>query len=225
MLHPFRRPLARLAAWSFILPVVATCSASAQVTTLNRQLSRIDFSLNGMGNFRSDVAGTNYQDFQIKQATTNGLGGLITVRYTKSALLGAEFNYSFVRYSERYTSSGTPPASFQSPLNVQTRASEYTLGYVAHGPTLLGLRPFGAVGLGTTAFSPTKFAGSGLPTQARATYYYALGVDAPIITDRFGVRAQFRQQFLLAPDFGQNYLTIKQHTTSSQPAIGLYVRF
>lgn len=225
MFHLFRRPFARLVVCLFVLPVLAACSAPAQVTTLSRQLSRIDFSLNGFGNFRSDVSGTNYQDFQIRQGTSNGLGGLVTIRYTKSAFLGAEFNYSFVRYSERYTSSALPPASFASPLNVQTRASEYTLGYVVHAPTLLGLRPFGAVGLGTTGFYPTKFAGSGLPTQARATYYYALGVDAPIITDRFGVRAQFRQLFLLAPDFGQNYLTIKQHTTSSQPAIGLYLRF
>lgn len=195
---------------------------------MSRQLSRLDFSLNGMGNFRSDVSGTNYQGYTIGQTTTNGLGGLFTLRYTKSALVGLEFNYSFVRYSERFSSNAPPnnPAnSFDSPLNVQTRASEYTFGYVAHGPTLLGVRPFGAVGLGTMAFYPTKFAGSGLPTQARATYYYALGVDAPLVTDRFGVRAQFREHFLLAPDFGQNYLTIKERTTAIEPAIGLYLRF
>ena len=40
-----------------------------------------------------------------------------------------------------------------------------------------------------------------------------------------GLRAQVRQAFFLAPDFGQNYLTIKQRTSSFEPAIGIYLHF
>jgi hypothetical protein len=41
----------------------------------------------------------------------------------------------------------------------------------------------------------------------------------------FGIRGQFRQIISLAPDYGQNYLTIKQRTITSEPAIGVFLKF
>jgi hypothetical protein len=55
-------------------------------------------------------------------------------------------------------------------------------------------------------------------------YYYSLGVD-DAISPHFGFRAQFRQAFFLAPDFGQNYLTILHHTSTIEPGVGFYLRF
>lgn len=195
-------------------------AASAQVTATQRQLGRLDLSVNGVGEFTKSVQGTNYQGVAVTQDASNTLGALVTLRYTKSPLLGAEFNYGYARYTENYTSNPTYISG-----GAQTKASEYTLGYVAHGPSLLGLQSFASAGLGTIAFTPTPFGGQGLPERARLTYYYAIGLEEPVFTSHFGIRAQFRQVFFKAPDFDQNYLTINKRTFTSEPGIGFYLHF
>ena len=61
--------------------------------------------------------------------------------------------------------------------------------------------------------------------QARAAYYYSIGAENTVFSSHFGVRAQFRQVFFLAPDFGQNYLTIKHRTSTFEPGFGFFLRF
>jgi hypothetical protein len=56
-------------------------------------------------------------------------------------------------------------------------------------------------------------------------YYYDGGLEDSLFTPHFGVRLQFRQVFFKAPDFGQNYLTIQQHTSTIEPGIGFYLKF
>lgn len=192
-------------------------TARAQVTATQRQLQRLDLSVNGIGVFTKSVQGTNYQGVSLTQSVSTTLGALVTLRYTKSPLLGAEANYSYARYTERFSNYIVGGA--------QTNASEYTVGYVAHGPTLLGLQTFASGGVGSIAFRPTPFGGQGLPARARLAYYYAVGVEQPVFTSHFGVRAQFRQIFYKAPDFDQNYLTINRRTFTSEPAIGFYLHY
>ena len=216
MLNVFRRPVPLLSRLLLLCAVTTAVAAAQTETKLRHQLDRVDLGLSGIGEIRSTVTGTNYQGVPLTQSATNAFGGLVTIRYTKSPLLGAEFNYSFARYSENYTQ--------YIPGGVQTNSSEYTFGYVAHAPQFFGVKPFGALGAGVTAFSPTQYAGQGLPERARATYFYAIGAEAPVLT-HVGVRAQFRQLFFLAPDFGQNYLTITQHTNVLEPAVGIYLHF
>ena len=203
--------------------------AQAQVeTVLQHQLHRADLAISGMGTFTGNTSGSavyNAVSQPLMASPSSTLGALVTLRYTKSPLLGAEFNYSRARYNITYSTSAQagPPVP-----SVQSNVSEYTVGYVAHGPALLGfgITPFGAVGAGSTAFTPTTFGGQGLREQARATYYYAVGVEAPVLYEgHIGLRAQVRQAFYLAPDFGQNYLTIKQRTSSFEPAVGIYLHF
>ncbi len=208
----------------------ARLHAQAEVDTpLRRQLHRLDLSLSVLDNITGKTSGVSYAndnprpaEAQALQATPNdGVGGLFTLRYTKSPLIGAEFNYSYIKYTFNYS-----PPIVQN--GVQNTVNEYSAGYVAHGPRLtgFGIQPFGAVGVGTTAFTPTTFGGQGLREQARMTYYYAVGVDAPVLLEgHVGLRAQLRQTFFLAPDWGQNYLTIKQRTNSLEPAIGIYLHF
>lgn len=216
MSNVFRRSPLQLLLLLFLLSALQASSASAQEPTkLARQLNRLDLGLAGVGEFRSTVTGTNYQGVSLTQGATNAFGALVTIRYTRSPLVGAEFNYTFARHTE----------TFSAYIGgVQANTSEYTVGYVAHAPQIFGVRPFGAAGAGVTAFSPTQYAGSGLPERARATYYYAVGAEAPVLT-HVGIRAQFRELFFLAPDFGQNYLTITQHTTAIEPAVGIYLHF
>lgn len=192
-------------------------TAHAQVTATQRQLQRLDLAVSGMGIFTKSVQGTNYQGVSVTQDTSNTLGALVTLRYTKSPLLGVEANYSYARFTEKYSGYIVGGA--------QTNASEYTVGYVAHGPTLLGLQTFASGGVGTIAFRPTPFGGQGLPARARLAFYYSVGLEQPVFSSHFGVRAQFRQIFYKAPDFDQNYLTINQRTFTSEPAIGFYLHY
>ncbi|MEO6802650.1 MAG: hypothetical protein ABI197_05310 [Granulicella sp.] len=209
------------------LAVFAATSAYTQVivppTALERQLSHVDIAVSGAGQFTNTVTGTNYLGQKLSQEPSNTLGALVTIRYTHSPLIGFEFNYSYARYTQNFT----VPVPGVSPIlgGAQTNANEYTLGYVAHTPKLLGVQTFVAAGLGSIAFKGTPKGGQGLPEQARAAYYYAAGVEAPIGSPHFGVRAQFRQVFFLAPDFGQNYLTIKQRQITTEPAVGFYIHF
>ena len=50
------------------------------------------------------------------------------------------------------------------------------------------------------------------------------GVD-DMVTERIGVRAQLRGSNSLAPDFGQNYLTILKRTWITEPTFGVFLKF
>jgi hypothetical protein len=203
----------------------ARAQVTAPITLLDKTLSHLDLGVSGEGEFTNTAKGTNYLGDMVTQQPSNTLGALVTVRYIKSPLVGFEFNYGYARYTENFgfINNGTVVSRLNG--GAQINANEYTLGYVAHTPKILGIGTFVAAGLGTTAFKGTPGGGQGLPEQARATYYYAAGVENSIFSPHFGIRAQFRQAFFLAPDFGQNYLTIKQRQISTEPAIGFYLKF
>ncbi len=215
--------LRQSAPWTLLLCLsssLVVASASAQVTATDRQLRRLDLSINGIGQFTKGVEGTNYQGVVVNQSASTTLGALGTIRYTRSPLLGAEFNYSYARFTERFRSTPTYIAS-----GVQANASEASFGYVAHGPELFGFHTFGAAGVGSLIFSPTGGGGQSLPKRARLAYYYTVGIEEPLLSSHFGIRVQFRQVFYKAPDFDQNYLTINRRTFTTEPGIGLYLHF
>ena len=203
------------------LGVLGQGQAGAQaqvVSSLDRQLSRLDLAVSGAGYFNTQTSGTNYLGQELVDDPGNTLGAIVTLRYTAKPYVGFEFNYGYARFNQNYSSIG----------GVQSKANEYTVGYVAHpGFSVFGLEPFGAVGAGSIANKPTPGGGQGLQEQARAAYYYGLGerVDDMVFGPHFGFRGQFRQIFSLAPDYGQNYLTIKKRTVTSEPAFGVFLKF
>jgi hypothetical protein len=133
-----------------------------------------------------------------------------------------EFNYVWGRYTENYS----PAPDGSSLFQVQTTSNETSFGWVVTPPyPIFGFQPFASAGAGTNNFKPTAGGGNGAPHQYRATYYYNVGVQKEIFDSNFGIRASFRETFYLAPDFGQNYLTILKHTTTLQPTVGFYLRF
>jgi hypothetical protein len=221
-----RRPSSVTTLVFSLFAALAGVAAQSQTppTALDHQLSRIDIALSGVGIFNHDSHGTasiNAQPTAVTLTPGNTLGALITVRYIVKPYVGFEGNYGYSRYTQTFTPFGAQPTG-----GVQQNASEYTLGYVAHPPTIFGLHPFVGAGLGTIAFRPTPGGGLSLLTQARAAYYYAAGVDATLPkSPHFGFRAQIRQSFFLAPDFETNYLTIKQHTTTFEPGVGFFIKF
>lgn len=211
--------------------------AAAQTTAFSRQMARIDFGISGAGALNSTVSGTIIPTGAsncnattpggpcttvMTQYGSNTFGALGNIRYTAKPYVGIEFNYGWARYTENYSPSPNGGSLFQ----IQTTANEYSFGYLVTPPhPIFGLQPFASVGAGTTQFKPTGGGGNGAPHQFRATYYYNVGLQKELFDSNFGLRASFRQNFLLAPDFGQNYLTIKQRATTLQPTIGFFFRF
>jgi hypothetical protein len=235
LMHSLSRAL--LATASLFLCV--TGIAAAQTTALSRQMSRIDFGINGVGQLTNTVSGpivpTGAPNCYIGQPHTgpctnimsqyasNTVGAGVNIRYVAKPYVGVEFNYVWGRYTENYS----PSPDFSSSLfQIQTTSNEMSFGWVVTPPhPIFGMQPFASAGAGTNNFKPTGGGGNGAPHQYRATYYYNVGVQKELFNSNFGIRASFRQTFYLAPDYGQNYLTILKHATTLQPSAGFYVRF
>lgn len=207
-------------------------TASAQTTRMERQLSRVDLGIAGSGEFTRNVSGPVLPSAPLNsgvvtsQSASNTLGALVNIRYTARPFVGLEFNYAWARYTETFTPAPATPTNPTSVYPIQTTYNEYSSGYlVTPARTILGLHPFASAGLGTIYFKPTGGGGEGEHKWARAVYYYNVGVQQEFHDSHFGLRASFRQVFFLAPDFGENYLTIKQHTNAIQPTAGFYLRF
>ena len=208
------------------LATVVAAAAQAPPTALDRQLAHIDFSVSGVGEFTTNTSGKSTQSQPVSLRPSTTLGALVTLRYIKSPLVGFEFNYGYARYTENYNFNNlTPTGPSPAVLGIQTNVTEYTVGYVAHTPRLFGVQPFAAVGAGSLAFRPTGGGGQGFTPQARAAYFYGLGAENLVFGEHFGLRAQFRQIFFLAPDYQTNYLANKQRAVTSEPTVGFFIRF
>lgn len=216
----------RLLKFIFAANLALLATGAVAQTKLQQQLSHVDLGLQGVGEFNRSASGpvgvtANDQGQIVSESPSNTVGGLATIRYSPKPYFGVEFNGGYARYNETF---GVP--TLAGPLQIQTQSNEFTLGYLVIPPyTVFGLKPYASAGLGSIRFAPTRGGGENAPRQWRAGYYYNLGVQKDIAGDFFGVRVGFRQLFFLGPDFLQNYLTIKQHTVTSEPLIGFYLRF
>jgi hypothetical protein len=221
-----RAPLATAA---LLACALGTAAAQNTTTPLQRQLSRLSLGISGAGEFTRSVSGpilptgaSNYNT-PVTQTASNTVGAIANIRYIARPYVGLEFNYGFARYTEGYSPSPDPFIGF---FQIQTTANEYSLGYIITPPLqFFGLQPFASAGAGTTEFKPTGGGGEGEPKQARASYYYNVGLQKQLFDSNFGLRVSFRQVFFMAPDYGQNYLTILKHTTTYQPTAGFFLRF
>jgi hypothetical protein len=212
-----------------LLLTAAGSIAEAQTPSINpaldRQLSRIDLGVLGVGVFNKNSNGVATVNGQPNTPVTlnpsNTAGAVVSLRYTVSPLVGFEFNYGYARYTDLFTPFGSQPIG-----GVQQNATEYTFGYVVHTrKQYFGVTPFASGGAGSTVFRPTPGGGLALPEQARATYYVSVGAETTVLSPHFGIRAQYRQVFFKAPDFLTNYLSIQQRTTTYEPGFGFFLRF
>jgi hypothetical protein len=209
---------------NFLLLCLLPCAASvahaqaqaAPETTLHRHLTRLELGVTAIGTLTKDVAGINYLNIPVSQKASTTVGVHFMLRYTKSPWIGFEGNFTQARFTENYGN--------YLIGGVQTKANEYSLGYVVHPRSFIGFDPFVALGVGTTAFTPTAGGGQGLSEQARMTYYYNVGVDR-LLTKHIGARVAARQTFYKAPDYGQNYITINKQTNTFEPSIGFYIKY
>ena len=206
--------------------------AQPTITKTGRFLAHFDLGVAGTAFFTKDVTGTVNQTilgapYPVTQSTSTAAGVLVTLRGQKSAYKGFEVNYGYARTTEGYTCCNQSPTTGVAlgPFQSQATAAEYTLGYLVRPErTIFGFKPYVSGGIGTIEFKPTKNGGQGLQTQARAAYYYSVGGES-LVAGSLGIRVGIRQLIYLAPDFGQNYLTIKKHTFTTEPQIGIYYHF
>lgn len=208
-------------------PAVFAQAAPSQHPGLDSQLQRFDLGVVASAIINKDSSGTAIVDGAPATVTLHPgttVGPVVTLRYTAKPWVGFELNYGYARYTNTFNPFGDPTLG---PVGVQQNATEYTAGYVVHlvNHPLFGTTPFISGGLGTTAFRPTPGGGQGLINQARMTYYYTAGVEKSVWSPHFGLRAMFRESFFKAPDFGTNYLTINQHTTTFEPSFGFFLKY
>jgi hypothetical protein len=229
------RSLRTWATFSSFAFLAAVANAQAPLTGLDKQLDRIDLGISGSGILNNPTSGTNkLNQTLLTDKPGNTVGVLVDIRYIKSPLVGLELNVNYARYVQNF--SGTqfnPPVTATSPLgtptpyvlDIQSDSVEYTLGWVFHPPKVFGIGTFASAGAGATDFVPSRGGGLSFKPQARATYYYNIGLEQTVINPHFGLRVSFRQAYFLAPDFETNYLTDLRHTHTTEPTAGFYLHF
>jgi hypothetical protein len=178
-------------------------------------IKNLEGAVNIFGQFSGTSSGNGVQD-----SPTDSMGVLATARQSIRPWLGWEVNYSYTRYSERYT---TPVF----PIAVQSNMHEVSGAYLVQGPKfpILGLQPFGAVGVGGLIFLPTTVGGQRYGQQWRVPFIYEVGVNYPLLTSHFGLRLQYRGLLYKTPDFNASLLTTNARRQTAEPSVGAYFRF
>jgi hypothetical protein len=181
----------------------------------SQTIRNLDGALSVFGQFSGTSNGNGIQD-----KPTDSVGILATGRQSLHVWLGWELNYGYTRYAER----------FQAPtygIQVQDNMHEVTGAYLVQGPTLpiLGLQPFGAVGVGALIFLPTTVGGQRYNQQTRVPILYEVGVNYPVLTSHFGFRLQYRGLSYKTPDYNAEQTTTGARRQTSEPSVGAYFRF
>jgi opacity protein-like surface antigen len=197
----------------FLLLFLLTSSPWLGHRASAQTLKNLEGGVNIFGQFSQSSNGNGVQD-----SPTDSLGALATVRQSFHPWLGYEINYSYTRFSEHYST---------TPFGVQNNVHEATGAYLVQGPTIpiLGLQPFGAVGVGGLLFLPTTVGGQKYNQQWRVPLLYEVGVNYPILTSHIGLRLQYRGLVYKTPDFNSAQLTTNTRRQTSEPSVGAYFRF
>jgi hypothetical protein len=215
-LFPFRRRsvgklmvIRRSLSFLVLLFLIAGLGNRATAQTLKN----LDGAVNIFGQFSPTTNGNG-----IKDSPTESLGVLATARQSLHPWLGYELNYSYTRFAERYST---------IPFGVQSNMHEVSGAYLLQGPTipLLGLQPFGAVGVGALIFLPTTVGGQKYNQQTRIPVLFEVGANYPILTSHLGLRFQYRGLSYKTPDFNATPLTTGTRRITSEPSVGAYLRF
>ena len=176
-----------------------------------QKLNNLDVAISVFGQSTEATSGNGIHD-----SPTESMGGLATLRQSFKPWLGYEVNYSYTRFSERYSS---------FPFYVQDNLHEATGAYLFQGPKLLGFEPFATAGGGWTIYLPTTTGGQHLNQQFQLAFLYELGVNYPLVTNHFGLRLQYRGLVGKTPSFNRSYLNTDAIRQTSEGAGGFYIRF
>jgi opacity protein-like surface antigen len=152
------------------------------------------------------------------EATKSG-GFLVGYSYQFSKWFGAEGNYGFTRNTQKY-------GQFGGQTLLESNFHEVTGSLVVHIPARVSsFRPYVLGGGGALVFDPTsRYAVSGADRQTRGTVVYGGGANFDL-TNRVGVRVEYRGLVYKTPDFSISTLNLDKYTHLAQPSAGVFIRF
>jgi hypothetical protein len=198
---------------SFLLFAFLSTSSVTWHPAIAQSLKNFDGAVSVFGQSTGTTNGNGVRD-----KPTESMGAIATVRQSFHPWLGYEVNYSYTRFTEKYST---------IPFGVQNNLHEVSVAYLLQGPTLpfLGLQPFGAVGTGALIFLPTTVGGQKYSQQNRVPLLYEVGVNHPILTSHLGLRFQYRGLLYKTPDFNAALLTTNARRQTSELSLGAYFKF
>lgn len=155
---------------------------------------------------------------------TNGLGGMLEVRYLLKPLLGVELVYGMNEMDTTFSPKAGACAyvCYQPTTKLSVKSNNVAFDYVA-SKSFGKLRPFALAGVGfnITAATATTY---GVLEVIRGAYNFGGGVDYAL-TPHLGIRAQFRDFLFKAPNNSSLYPATGVMTYSAQPMGGIYYKF
>ncbi len=187
--------------------LVLTSSSLAQETRRNE----VSAQMTGFITKKTDGNG-------ISQGSTKSVGLLAGYRFFFNRYLGVDGSYGWARNTlHNFTPAGT--------FNIQSDIHQVTGAVVVRYPNKIS--PYALAGAGALIFNPTENAGGFVPgadRQTKAAFVYGAGANI-YITERFGIRTEYRGYVYKQPDFGLDALNSDKVTHTAQPSVGLVIRF
>jgi hypothetical protein len=202
----------------FLLPALlapALAVAQDQSSPSNEPGPQPPWKYDGALSAFYQVTGASNGNF-IREDTTESIGGLGSFRRPYRPWFGYELSYGFTRYSESYN---------KGVARVQDNVHEFTAAYLLQAPLFHGVAPFVTIGTGMVIFAPTSTGGGGRSSQVLPVFVYSLGLNRPLLSDRLGIRLQYRSLRYKTPSFNNVLLDAHTLRTTMEPSIGIYYRF
>ena len=207
------------------LLISAFGSASSGFAAESTPPQQISFQYGGVmpatsaGNVSTDFP-TPFTGMSLTDQVTRSGGFQASYSYRFNKWTGADVGYGQFRFTQSY-SSALGSSSVQSDLR------QGTTDFVFHVPELLSrIHPYAVVGVGALRFVPTGNTNNldGAASETRSAFIYGGGADIDI-SNRVGIRADYRGFKFKAADFELPELTTNVQTRISEPSIGVYFRF
>jgi opacity protein-like surface antigen len=200
--------------------------------------AQTDVAISGYGAFNQSSSGST----TIQKPSDQG-GFLIEARHISNPLVGYEVTYAYNRANQAYAT-GQPqvcPAfgCSSSTAAVRANAHEITADWVA-SLKILNFRPFALAGGGVLVNVPeggtfttiscnlvlcsTSTTSASTRTEAKAMFVYGAGVDWTVLP-HLGLRFQYRGRVYKAPDLVTAFSSTGAFTRTSEPVLGVFLRF
>jgi opacity protein-like surface antigen len=154
----------------------------------------------------------------ISQNSTKTLGALASYRFFFNRYVGVDGSYGLARNTLH---NFTPTGAF----NIQSDIHQVTGAVVVRYPNKIS--PYALAGAGALIFNPTDNPGgfvAGADRQTKPAFVYGGGTNI-YITERFGIRAEYRGFVYKQADFGLDALNSDKYAHTAQPSVGFVIRF
>jgi hypothetical protein len=173
---------------------------------------------------KSDEIGVSGLYQMTSTASGNGItvtpshsaGGEASFRHSYHWWLGYEAAYTYTRFNNNYTG---------QVFGIQSNMHDFSGSYYVHGVTALGIQPFALAGVSAVIFAPSLNGGQKAPWQARPGVNFGAGINYPLLTSHLGLRLEYRGVYYKTPDFGESALTTNAYRLTSEPMVGVYIKF